>query len=142
MLGGRGTTTGSEGGALVIMENLKAQLARQWPEWRSVDIDYFWHGLVCMTRRLTPCVGRLPADPGVFYGFGYHGNGVNTSTWTGKQLADWIGRTAVDDSAVPDSIPVMMRGLSPAFPLPSLRLNYLRAALAIKRLQDWNDLRP
>ncbi len=136
LFGGRGHARGSDKGALQVFRNLRAEFRRQWPLWYRVDIDYRWHGLICMTRRRTPCVGRLEKDPSVFYAFGYHGNGVNTSTWSGKQIADWLGRSAGNGSKVPASLPLMVRGLSPRFPLASLRLAYLRVALAWKRYQD------
>lgn len=137
MFGGRGHSRGTAPGTQLVRARLQEQLLRQWPAWSEVSIDYFWHGLICMTRRLSTCIGRLTDDPSVFYGFGYHGNGVNSATWTGKQLADWLGESAVDDLRYPTTIPVMARGLSPAFPFAALRLKYLAMALAWKRMQDW-----
>jgi glycine/D-amino acid oxidase-like deaminating enzyme len=133
LFGGRGHATGSANGARQIFEKLKSELHRQWPAWQDIDIDYRWHGLVCMTRRMTPCVGTLDDDPNVYFGFGYHGNGVNTSTWAGKQIADWIGS---GESDAPATLPAMVRGLSPRYPLASQRLNYLALALRWKRFQD------
>lgn len=136
MFGGRGHSSGTATGTDAIGRALRGQLVRQWPKWRDVDVEYFWHGLICMTRRMTPCVGRLESDPSIFYGFGYHGNGVNTSTWTGKQIADWLGSSSADSTEIPSSLPVMVSGLSPRFPLSAMRLNYLRVALAWKSMQD------
>ena len=133
MFGGRGHATGSPNGARRIFENLKSELLRQWPAWKEIEIDYRWHGLICMTRRKTPCIGTLDNDPNVYFGFGYHGNGVNTATWAGKQIADWIGSGKSD---APDTLPAMVRGLSPRFPLASQRLKYLSLALRWKRFQD------
>jgi len=90
-----------------------------------------------MTFRQTPCIGRLPDDASVFYGFGYHGNGVNNSTWTGKQIADWLGNSSRQDASIPKSLPVMVQGLSPRVPLPALRRHYLQARIALFRLSDW-----
>ena len=136
MFGGRGHSSGAEGSDESVRRNLLAALHRQWPEWRDVEAEYFWHGLICMTRRLTPCVGRIQREPTIFYGFGYHGNGVNTSVWTGKQLARWLAGSGKRDTAIPDGIPVMMQGMSPRFPAPTMRLHYLRLGLLWKRLQD------
>ena len=133
MFGGRGHATGSPGGSRQVFEKLKSELKRQWPAWRDIEIEYHWHGLICMTRRMTPCVGTLDGDPGVFYGFGYHGNGVNTSNWAGKQIADWIGSGR---KAAPESLPAMVRGLSPRFPFATQRLKYLALALRWKYFQD------
>ena len=130
MFGGRGHSSGSTAGELRTYQGLISRLRELWPAWRDVAIDYRWHGLICMTRRMTPSVGSLPEDPSVFYGFGYHGNGVNTSVWSGKQLAMWIGGS--DRSAqVPRSIPLMMQNLPARFPFAALRRIYLQVMLAI-----------
>jgi glycine/D-amino acid oxidase-like deaminating enzyme len=88
---------------------------------------------------LTPALGRLSEDPTVLFAYGYHGNGINTATWSGKQLADWLAATGARAARTPDSLPLMMRGISPRFPLASLRLRYLQARLALFRLQDALD---
>ncbi len=137
MWGGRGSSNGAPAGAAKNFTNLVAGLHAAFPHWRDVDIEYRWHGLICMTRRLTPTIGRLDDDPSVFFGFGYHGNGVNTSTWTGKKIAAWLGSSRSDDTAVPVSLPAPVRGLSGRFPLPSLRLYYVQARIAMFRLTDW-----
>lgn len=139
LFGGRGHSTGSEEGARTTFSQLQTQLGRLWPHWRDVSIDYRWHGLICITLRLTPCVGRLEDDASVLFAYGYHGNGLNTSTWSGKQLADWIGQSGPRDGPFPESVPELMRGISRRFPLASLRLRYLQARLALFRLQDALD---
>ena len=136
LFGGRGHSTGSREGAEKNYSMLVARFREMWPEWRRVEIDYRWHGLICLTRRLTPSVGRLPDEPSVFFGFGYHGNGVNTATWTGKMIADWLGRTGVDDVAVPEDLPLMMRDLPGHIPVPSLRLFYIWARLSWYRVKE------
>jgi glycine/D-amino acid oxidase-like deaminating enzyme len=137
MFGGRGSSSGQDDAAGKTYDQLVRRLRQLWPAWKNVQIDYRWHGLICMTLRQTPCVGRLPEDPSVFYGFGYHGNGVNTSTWTGKQIADWLACSSLADASVPKALPVMMQGLSGRFPLPALRRHYLQARIALFRLTDW-----
>jgi glycine/D-amino acid oxidase-like deaminating enzyme len=137
MWGGRGSSSGEPVGVAKNFTRLVADLHAAFPQWRQVDIDYTWHGLICMTRRLTPAIGRLDDDATVFFGFGYHGNGVNTSTWTGKRIATWLGGSRSDDAAVPDSLPAPVRGMSGRFPLPSLRLQYVQARIAMFRFTDW-----
>src|SRR5690606_41664053 len=66
--------------------------------------------------------------------FGYHGNGVNTATWAGRELAAWLA--AGERAPCPDTVPRMLRGLCARFPVASLRLAYLQARLAVLRLQD------
>lgn len=136
LFGGRGHATGSAGGAARTYAALTRRLGHLWPRWRGVPIEYRWHGLICITLRLTPAIGRLNDDPTVLFAYGYHGNGVNTATWSGRQLAEWLATTAAANSRVRESLPAMVRGITPRFPLARLRLRYLQARLALFRLQD------
>jgi len=133
LFGGRGSASGSPDSARRNFRNLRARFYEVFPGWRDIEIDYQWHGLVCMTRRLTPGIGLLDDDPSVLFAYGYHGNGVNTSTWAGKQLADWA---AAGTMKAPATIPPQIRGLPGRFPLAGLRLRYIQAALAGLRLVD------
>ena len=137
MWGGRGAFNGAAEGTAKNFEALIRRLHEVFPEWRNIGIDYRWHGLICMTRRMTPAIGRLDEDPSVFFGFGYHGNGVNTATWTGQKLSDWLGGSRIGDRRSPDSLPAAVRGLSGRFPLASLRLLYVQARIAMFRFTDW-----
>jgi glycine/D-amino acid oxidase-like deaminating enzyme len=132
LFGGRGHTTGHVEGEAETYRRLEAMLKKLWPAWSAVNIDYAWHGLICMTRKLYPAIGQLDDDQSVFYGYGYHGNGVNTATWTGKQLADCIGSGSSPD------LPDIVHGTGGRFPLAPLRLKYLRAGIA---LSSWLDRR-
>ena len=130
LFGGRGHTTGHAAGERDTYARLEAMLKKIWPEWSGVSVDYGWHGLIAMTGSMVPSIGRLDDDDSVFFGYGYHGNGVNTATWTGKQLADWIG------SASSPPLPQIVQGMARKFPLAGLRLHYLRAAIAFA---SWRD---
>lgn len=123
MLGARGDLTGRPADGERMRTWMTRRVAELFPAWRDVEIDHFWRGLVCMSRRLAPSVGQLPDDPSVFYGFGFHANGVNTAPWTGMKLAAMIA-----GKQSPADLPAVIRGLPPRFPLPALRLNYLAAA--------------
>jgi len=133
LFGGRGHTRGTVDGERATYEKIIRAFRRIWPGWSNIDIDYRWHGLICMTGSMRPAVGRLDGDSEVYYGFGYHGNGVNTATWAGKQLADWIGC-----GAEPAGLPAIVKGLPRRYPLPALRQAYLRTGLAIA---NWFDSR-
>jgi glycine/D-amino acid oxidase-like deaminating enzyme len=139
LFGGRGHATGSEEGANRTFASLARRLAQLWPHWREIPIEYRWHGLICITMRLTPAIGRLDEDPSVLFAYGYHGNGINTATWSGKQLADGLAAAGTGSNGLPENVPVMMRGITPRFPLASMRLRYLQARLALFRLQDALD---
>jgi glycine/D-amino acid oxidase-like deaminating enzyme len=131
LFGGRGNATGSVVEEQRTYAQLVATLGRVFPEWRQVTIDYRWHGLICTTATLCPSIGRLDGDDTVYFGFGYHGNGVNNATWTGSQLAEMIGT-----GSVPDSVPQLVRGLSRRYPLPALRKSYLRLGIFAARQMD------
>jgi glycine/D-amino acid oxidase-like deaminating enzyme len=125
LFGGRGSASGDDMSAGRNFERLIARLHQVFPR---------WHGLVCMTRRLTPGIGRLDDDPSVFFGFGYHGNGVSAATWSGKQLARWIAAGPATSSRPPEWLPAVVHGLPGRFPLAGLRLAYIRAAIASLRV--------
>jgi glycine/D-amino acid oxidase-like deaminating enzyme len=130
MFGGRGHTTGHPEGEQETYGRLEAMLKKIWPGWSSVEVEYRWHGLIAMTGSLVPSIGRLGEDDTVYFGYGYHGNGVNTATWTGKQLADWIG------SGHSPVLPEIVQGMGRKYPLPRHRLKYLRAGIALSSLLD------
>ena len=130
MFGGRGDVRGTVTGEQRTYDNLAQTMGMIWPHWRNVDIEYGWHGLICTTATLRPSIGQLD-DDSVFFGFGYHGNGVNTATWTGQQLAEWIGK-----GREPDGLPAIVRGLGRKYPLPALRMRYLGLGIFLSRQLD------
>lgn len=131
MFGGRGDIRGTVEGERQTYEFLASALHRAWPHWRDVEIEYRWQGLICWTASLRPSLGQLDDDQSVYFGFGYHGNGVNNATWSGKKLADWIGQ-----GREPDGLPVIVRGLGRKYPLPALRRAYLRFGILLARQLD------
>jgi len=131
LFGGRGSTHGAPAGERQTYVELEQRLRQIWPHWRDVEIEYRWHGLICMTATLCPSIGRMAEDDSVWFGFGYHGNGVNTATWTGQQLAAWIGT-----GSQPASLPAVVRGLSRRYPVPGLRQSYLRFGIFLSRQLD------
>jgi glycine/D-amino acid oxidase-like deaminating enzyme len=131
LFGARGHTRGTCEGERATYRRIIETFHRLWPGWADVEIDYCWHGLICMTASLRPGIGRLRDDRHTFFGFGYHGNGVNTATWAGKQLADWIAQ-----GRAPDSLPRLARELPRRYPLPALRRAYLRTGLVVA---NWLD---
>ena len=63
------------------------------------------------------------------------GNGVNTSTWTGLQLAKWLGKYGKSNKK-PRDLPRIVHGLSPKFPLSALRRHYLQGMIQLYRFKD------
>ena len=136
MFGGRGSADGSRASSERNFDRLIARMHEVFPEWEQVDIEYRWHGLICMNRRLTPALGRFEDDQSVLFGFGFHGNGVNTATWTGKQLASWLTSAGSDGGRKPDGLSEVVLGMPGGFPLPGLRLKYIQAGIAWRRFLD------
>lgn len=136
MFGGRGSADGNDVSAKKNFADLIARLHTVFPAWRDVGIDYRWHGLVCMTRRMTPAIGHFSDDPTAYFAFGYHGNGVNTSTWAGREIADWVGTSGAQSNQAPSTLPVVMQGMPEKFPLARFRLAFLRGAIGMLRLRE------
>ncbi|MDX1509507.1 MAG: FAD-binding oxidoreductase, partial [Woeseiaceae bacterium] len=133
MFGGRGQGLGAPADESRGYDDLAHAMRAMWPRWARVEIDYRWHGLICYTGSLRPGIGVLDDDDSVWFGFGYHGNGVNNATWAGKQLADWIGT-----GRRPQAVPEFVASLPNRFPLPKMRTASLRLAL---KLASWRDRR-
>ena len=136
MLGGRGDTNGKPHMAEQMYGRLQRRIAAIWPHWRDIPITHRWRGLICMTSGLRPSIGKFPDDPTVMFGFGYHGNGVNTATWTGRELAYWLAGSNASDGIEPQHLPALVRGLRARFPIPSLRRSYARAGVLYYRIKD------
>ncbi len=132
LFGARGDTTGRPADGEKMKRWMVRRLGEVFPAWRGVEITHFWRGLVCVTRKLSPSVGRLEEDPSVWYGYGYHANGVNTAPWTGMMLARMIAGNNRGIAA----LPAAMTGPPPRFPLAALRLWLLRGAFLYYRLTD------
>ena len=132
LFGARGDTTGSPADGARMRAWMTRRLGEVFPAWRDVPISHFWRGLVCVTRRFAPSIGRLEDDPSVWYGFGYHANGVNTAPWAGMMLARMIAGA----NRGPDELPAVLRGMPARFPFSGLRLWYLRGAYLAYRLTD------
>ncbi len=135
LFGGRGHSSGHAAGERQNYDRIVATLREIWPGWSGVDIEYRWHGLICYTGSLCPAIGHLDDDASVFFGFGYHGNGVNTASWAGKKLADWIATGSSPE------LPAIVKGLGRRFPLAGLRLRYLQLGIAIAQWLDRRDRR-
>ncbi len=140
MLGARGDTVGAPAGAEKTFAFMKREIARLWPQFADLGFTHQWRGLVCFGLGLRPSIGRMREDPSVYFGYGYHGTGVSTATWTGRELARWLAALPGERELLPPQLPAIMRGRSPRFPLAFLRRQYVRAGLAYYRLRDRLDL--
>ena len=139
MLGGRANHIGDPAGAEKTYAEHKAAIARMWPQFADLEYTHGWRGLVCFAMNLRPSIGRMPEDKSIYFAYGYHGNGVNSATWSGREVARWLAGRESGNKLLPTHLPAIVRGRPPKFPLASLRRQYLRAGLAVYKLLDRLD---
>jgi len=107
----------------------RADFERMFPAWQGVETTHFWSGLICTTRNRHPFIGALEGRPGLFAALGYHGNGVTMASYAGRKIADLA-------SGAKPELPAALHSPLWRFPLPSLRRQYLRAAILGFRFSD------
>ncbi len=139
MLGGRANHIGDPAGAETTYTELKQSIAEMWPQFADLEYTHQWRGLVCFALNFRPSIGRMPEDKSVYFAYGYHGNGVNSATWSGRELAKWLAGRESGSGILPKHLPAIVRGRPPRFPLAALRRQYLRLGLAFYRLRDHFD---
>ena len=122
LFGARGDLIGSEQSSKIKSKKMEEQMKKVFPNWKNVEIDFHWRGLVAVTTKFTPSIGKL--DDEIYYSFGYQANGVNTAPWSGNELAKLIVSNRKELN-----ISKFYQGLPKKFPFPFLRLLYLRIAL-------------
>ncbi len=139
MLGGRANHIGDPLGAEQTFSDLKQSIARMWPQFADLEYTHQWRGLVCFALNLRPSIGRMPEDKSIYFAYGYHGNGVNSATWSGRELAKWLAGKNSGHTVLPMHLPAIIRGRPPKFPLAFLRRQYVRAGLSFYNLRDRFD---
>jgi len=140
MLGGRANHIGDPQGAEQTFAGLKRSIAQMWPQFADLEYTHQWRGLVCFAMNYRPSIGRMPEDDSIYFGYGYHGNGVNSATWSGRELAYWLAGKESSKELLPKHLPAIVRGRPPRFPLAFLRRQYLRAGFGFYRLRDFFDI--
>ena len=133
LFGARGDTSGSPAAAAGMRAWMERRIGELFPAWKGIETDYFWRGLVGLSLKLAPSVGRVPDDPSVYYGFAYHGSGVIAAPLAGRYLARAIG--ASNDGQV--DVPAPFADLPPRFPLPGLRRPALALVYLGYGLKEW-----
>ncbi|SNZ06734.1 NAD(P)/FAD-dependent oxidoreductase [Cohaesibacter gelatinilyticus] len=131
LFGMRGSWDASESGLKRFENEVRKHFNRMFPTWAGVEHDYFWSGLVCMTYSGLPYIGPIEGSPNVWAALGYHGNGLAMGSWAGAQAADILASKMRHDA-----LPAAFRQPLKAFPLPSLRKNYLKAGVLGMGLLD------
>lgn len=92
---GKGGNTFAYGGRMLPVfdqpspyrEALQHSLGEFFPEFHDVAISASWNGPSDRSATGLPFFGRLHDHPGIFYGFGYSGNGVGPTYLGGRILS-------------------------------------------------------
>ena len=131
LFGTRGDFIGSDKSNFVrskIMENFFKNI---FPSWLNISIDYNWRGLIAMSQKLTPSIGKIKNEE-IYYGFGYHGVGVASAPWTGKELSKLV----FSSNSKNLNISKIYKGLPKKFIFPKLRIFYFRLAVLFYIIKD------
>lgn len=108
----------------------RADFDRFFPSWANVETEYFWSGLICMSRNLVPFAGPLRGMENAFAAMAYHGNGVSMAPYCGALIAD----IALGQQKMPH--PYFMQKQMRKFELGSLRRHLLPPAFAWYKMLD------
>jgi glycine/D-amino acid oxidase-like deaminating enzyme len=132
MFGGRGGTDASPQGLAAITRSLRTEFERIFPAWAHVETERSWAGFVCLASGLTPYAGPIEGMDGAYASLAYHGNGVAMGSYAGRLMADVMSGA----QTLEETVPAVMRAPLKQFPLPALRLFYLKSAYLAFRIKD------
>ncbi|MGB3178672.1 MAG: FAD-binding oxidoreductase [Albidovulum sp.] len=128
LIGMRGGVRATPKALAAIRAEIRTNFEAMFPAWAQVETPYFWSGLVCLSRNLTPYVGPMGDWPDAWAGFAWHGNGVAMGTYAGQRLAG----LALGQGAVPE----VMAAPARRFPLGGFRRALLPLAYRWYNLVD------
>jgi glycine/D-amino acid oxidase-like deaminating enzyme len=131
LFGTRGDLKGSDQSNSDMSKKMEKFLKNIFPEWSNVTIDYNWRGLIALSQKLTPSIGKIDSEE-IYYGFGYNGVGVSAAPWTGKQLSKLVFSSNSKDL----DISKIYKGLPKKFIFPQLRAFYFRLAVWFYAIKD------
>ncbi len=131
LFGTRGDFVGSDLSNFKRSKIMEKFLKNIFPNWKNVSIEYNWRGLIAMSQKLTPSIGKIKNEE-IYYGFGYHGVGVSSAPWTGKQLSKLVFSSNSKDL----NISKIYKGLPKKFIFPKLRVFYFRLAVLFYNIKD------
>jgi glycine/D-amino acid oxidase-like deaminating enzyme len=131
LFGTRGDLTGSDQSNLAMSKKMEKFLKDIFPQWSNVTIDYNWRGLIALSQKLTPSIGKIDNEE-IYYGFGYNGVGVSAAPWTGKQLSKLV----FSSNSKELDISKIYKGLPKRFFFPQLRVFYFKLAVLFYTIKD------
>ncbi len=131
LFGTRGDLVGSDQSNEEMSKKIETFLKSIFPGWSNINIEYKWRGLIALSQKLTPSIGKIQ-DEEIYYGFGYSGVGVSSAPWTGKHLAKLVFSSNSKDL----EISKIYKGLPKKFIFPKLRVFYFRMAVWFYMIKD------
>ena len=131
LFGTRGDLTGSDQSNLAMSKKMEKFLKDIFPKWSNVSIDYNWRGLIALSQKLAPSIGKIDNEE-IYYGFGYNGVGVSAAPWTGKQLSKLV----FSSNSKELDISKIYKGLPKKFIFPQLRTFYFKLAVWFYAIKD------
>jgi glycine/D-amino acid oxidase-like deaminating enzyme len=131
LFGTRGDLSGSDQSNLDMSKKMEKFLKDIFPKWKDITIDYNWRGLIALSQKLTPSIGKIDNEE-IYYGFGYNGVGVSAAPWTGKQLSKLV----FSSNSKELDISKIYKGLPKKFIFPTLRRFYFRLAVLFYIIKD------
>ena len=131
LFGTRGDFIGSDQSNLDRAKIMEKFFKNIFPDWANISIDYNWRGLIAMSQKLTPSIGKIENEE-IYYGFGYHGVGVSSAPWTGNQLSKLV----FSSNSKNLNISKIYKGLPKKFIFPKLRIFYFRLAILFYNIKD------
>ena len=131
LFGTRGDYIGSDQSNLDRAKIMEKFFKNIFPDWASISIDYNWRGLIAMSQKLTPSIGKIENEE-IYYGFGYHGVGISSAPWTGNQLSKLV----FSSNSKNLNISKVYKGLPKKFIFPKLRIFYFRLAVLFYNIKD------
>ena len=132
LFGGRGGTDASPEAMQAIIGTLRQTFEDVFPAWKHVETEYSWGGFVCLTSSRAPFAGPVPGMENVWGAFGWHGNGVAMASYAANRLAHVIAGAKRHE----DALPAVLRIMPGRFIMPSLRVQYLKAAYVGYGVED------
>ena len=132
LFGARGDMNGSSESHKIYIKKIENNFKSIFPNWKNIDIEYTWRGLVAFSSKLAPSIGKIDNED-IFYSFGYHANGVSSAPWSGMQLSKLVYGSNDKDL----NISKIYKGLPHKIPFPVMKKIYLRLAYFLYLLKDY-----
>jgi glycine/D-amino acid oxidase-like deaminating enzyme len=131
LFGARGDLIGSDKSNEQMSKKMEIHFKKIFPNWSDISIDYSWRGLIALSQKLAPSIGKIDNEE-IYYSFGYNGVGVSAAPWSGKQLSKLVFSS---NSKEPEISKVYI-GLPKKFIFPKLRIFYFRLAVLFYLIKD------